>query len=253
MRETNLHDKTALVTGASKRIGREIALALASEGVNVIIHYRSSSGEAEKLAGELSKMGVRAWTVQADFEKSGDNEHLIEKALETAGALDILINNASIFPKDTLQNMDFAGFMRNMQVNAWIPFVLSRDFARIVGRGDIINLIDSRINQYDWNHVAYILSKHVLAVLTEMTAVQFAPAVRVNGIAPALILPSAGMREEELDRLGNTVPLKRHGDPSAIAQAAVYLLKAEFVTGMVVNVDGGLHLMEYRNGSHPDR
>jgi NAD(P)-dependent dehydrogenase (short-subunit alcohol dehydrogenase family) len=253
MSGTNLHGKTALVTGAAKRIGREIALALASEGVNVIIHYRSSYEGAEGLLGELAKMGVRAWTVQADFEKSDEPEHLIENALAAAGTLDILINNASIFPKDTLHNIDFSGLVRNMQVNAWVPFVLSRDFARIVGRGNIINLIDSRVNQYDWNHAGYILSKHVLMVLTEMTAIQYAPDIRVNGIAPGLILPSAGMSEEDLDRLGHTVPLRRHGEPSSIAQAAVYLLKAEFVTGMVINVDGGLHLMEYRNGSHPDR
>jgi NAD(P)-dependent dehydrogenase (short-subunit alcohol dehydrogenase family) len=162
------------------------------------------------------------------------------------------VNNASIFHSNTLKNVDFESLMLHMRINAWAPFVLSRDFARLVGRGKIVNLLDSRISGYDWTHVAYILSKHVFSVLTKMTALQFAPDVTVNGISPGLILPPSGKNQSYMDRLAQTFPLKRHGDPGDIAEATVYLLKSDFLTGEVINVDGGRHLMEYSNGSHPD-
>jgi NAD(P)-dependent dehydrogenase (short-subunit alcohol dehydrogenase family) len=246
MENGSLRGRTALVTGGAKRIGRAIALALASAGAGVAIHYLSSKEEAERLAGELEGRGVPAWTVQADFEQERGYEHLIERTLGMTGTLDILINNASIFPRETLDEAALPSLVRNVEVNAWAPFALSREFARRAGQGDIINLVDARIFQRDPNHVGYILSKHLLAVLTRMTAQAYAPRVRVNGIAPALILPGPGMSREEFERLGGTVPLKRHGGPDDIARAALYLLGAEFVTGTILEVDGGLHLAEYR-------
>lgn len=252
MRMENLQGKTALVTGAAKRIGYKIALALADEGANVAVHYRNSREEAEKLCAEIDRRGVKSWPVKADFEKPEEYEKFMEKVWETAGSVDILINNSSIFPKNTLSNMDFTSVRRNFEVNAWVPLVLSRDFARLAGIGKIINIIDSRIWQNDRTHAAYILSKHLLWTLTRMTAVEFAPGITVNAVAPGLILPSEGMDHSRLDELAKTVPLKRHGDPDEIADAVIYLLKSSFLTGVVIQVDGGLHLMEYRNGPHSD-
>ncbi len=142
--------------------------------------------------------------------------------------------------------------MKNIQVNAWVPFVLNREFARRAREGKIINLLDSRIDGFDWTHVSYILSKHVLSVLTRMTALEFAPRITVNGVAPGLILPPPGKDHGYLDQLTDTVPLQRHGDPRDIAEAVLYLLKNDFVTGEVIHVDGGRHLKEYAHGSHPD-
>jgi pteridine reductase len=247
-----LQGKTALVTGAGKRIGRAIAIALAEEGVDIVIHYPYAAEEASELCTELHGRRVKSWLVKADFEVAAEYETLIARSLEMAGSLDILVNNASIFPANTLENVDLAALMKNMQVNAWAPFVLSRDFSRLVGRGQIINFLDSRISGYDWKHVAYILSKHVLSVLTKMTALEFAPRIAVNGVAPGLILPPPGKDHTFLDRMADSVPLKRHGDPIYIADAVIYLLKTDFVTGEVINVDGGRHLMEHADVSHID-
>jgi len=247
----SLTGKTALITGAARRIGRQIALTLANEGVNIVVHYHHSAEKAEEVRRELVDLSVKAWTVQADFANAEEYGTLIDRSLQIAGALDILVNNASIFPQEKLDEMTLQSLDLNIEVNAWVPFQLSRDFAHKLGKGSIVNLIDSRIRGYDWNHTGYILSKHVLAVMTRMTALQFAPNVAVNGVAPGLILPPPGQDQSYLDRLVNTVPLKRHGDPQDIADAVLYLLKSDFLTGEVIYVDGGRHLLEYIGGQNP--
>lgn len=248
MSENPLTGKTALITGAAKRIGRAAALALAHDGVNVIVHYNTSSREAEQLCGEIVKLGVKSWAVRADFAEPVEYETLIDRALDLAGTLDFLINNASIFPTDRLEDVTFESVVSNVQVNAWVPFVLSRAFASRVGKGKIINLIDSRVIGYDWSHVAYIWSKQVLAVMTRMIALQYAPNVTVNGIDPGLILPPPGKDMSYLEQLKDTVPLRRYGHPQDVAEAIVFLLKSDFITGEVIFVDGGRHLKEYTNG-----
>ncbi len=243
---------TALVTGAAKRIGREIAIALAQEGANIVIHYRNSAKEAEELCSRLTEYHVLCWSVKADFENSEEYETLIKRSVETAGWLDILINSASTFFPNTLKDLNLQSLQKGVEVNAWAPFVLIRDFARTVGQGKIVNLLDTRIAGYDRSHVGYILGKHALYVLTQMAAVEFAPHIAVNAVAPGLILPPPGKDEEYLRWLGNRVPLKKHGKASDIADAVIYLLKSDFVTGQVIYVDGGRHLKELSNGSNPD-
>ncbi len=240
-----LEGKVALVTGAGKRIGRAIALAIGSEGGSVVIHYRGSAEEAGGLSLELEKKGVKSWPIKADFERPEDYGALIKKAIDSAGRLDILVNNASIFEKDSIKDVTFESLKRHMEVNAWAPFTLIRDFARASGRGKVVNLIDARIHGYDWAHVAYILSKHALAVLTRMAAVEFAPDITVNGVSPGLILPPPGMDHSYIDKLKDTNPLKKHGSPEDVAEAVLYILKSDFLTGTVIDVDGGRHLIEY--------
>ena len=246
-----LKGKTALVTGGAKRIGRETALALASRGINVIIHFNRSESEALQLAAELKQAGVHAWTIQADFSRPDEYQNLIERAQQLAGSMDILVNNASIFPTDKLADLTWARLTTNIEVNAWVPFVLSRAFAQRVGRGKIVNLHDSRLKGYDWTHVGYILSKHVLAAMTQMMALEFAPDITVNAVAPGLILPPPGKDESYIENLVHTVPLKRHGGPQDIAEAIAFLVESDFITGTVIYVDGGRHLHEYSNGSNP--
>jgi pteridine reductase len=247
-----LTGKTALVTGAGRRIGREIALALAGAGANIVIHYPYSSDEAGDLEAELAKRSVKSWLVKADFEETEDYGTLLDRTIESSGSLDILINSASVFSPGKLGDIRYEDLMRNMQINAWAPFVLMRDFARLSGRGKIINLLDTRIAGYDMAHVAYILSKHVLMVLTKMAALEYAPHIAINGIAPGLILPPPGQDDHYLDRLSQTVPLKRRGYPADISRAVLYLLSNDFITGEVLYIDGGRHLMEYGHGSHTD-
>jgi NAD(P)-dependent dehydrogenase (short-subunit alcohol dehydrogenase family) len=251
MSTSSLRGKTALVTGAAKRIGREIAVALARAGVDVAIHFRRSAKQADELRAELVSYGVKAWLVEADFEDIAATQRLIPEVVKAAGSLDILVNSASVFLPGTIQTLDFTDLMKQMQVNAWAPFALSREFARHADRGKIINLLDSRIVGYDRSHVAYILSKQVFAHLMKMTALEFAPRITVNGVAPGLILPPAGKDEAYLNDLAQTIPLRRHGGPGDIADAVLYLLESDFITGQVIFVDGGRHLME--QGSGPDQ
>ncbi|MHB1457321.1 MAG: SDR family oxidoreductase [Armatimonadota bacterium] len=241
----DLKGKVALVTGAAKRIGRETALALASEGADVVVHYSNSEHEAQELAHEIESLGAKSWLVQADFSKRDEYGSLMSRALEASGRIDILVNNASSFPQATLESLDFADFISSMEINAWTPFQLSRDFARLAGKGTIINLLDSRLRGYEWNHVGYILAKQVLELLTRMTALEYAPDITVNAIGPGLILPPPGKDVSYIEAMADTLPLKKHGDPKDIADAVVYLAKTGFVTGQVIYVDGGRHLHEY--------
>jgi pteridine reductase len=131
---------------------------------------------------------------------------------------------------------------RNTAINAWAPFVLSRAFARQGLEGRIVNLLDTRVAGYDFSHVGYILSKHMLAVLTRMTALEYAPLVTVNAIAPGLILPPPAKDTTYLEALAGSVPLQRHGGAEDIARAMLFLIESPFITGQTVFVDGGAHL-----------
>jgi len=246
----SLCGKIALLTGGAQRIGREIALALADAGCGVIVHYHHSADEAETLCAEIRSRDVAAWSIVADFANPDEYETLFERALALGGPIEILLNNASMFPKDTLDSMSFAHWQLNLQVNAWVPFLLGRELHHRVGHGKIINLLDANLKGYDWKHVSYMLSKQSLELLTRMMAIHFAPLVSVNAVAPGLILPPPGGSIDYLERMKDTVPLKAHGDPRGIAEAILFLLQSEYITGETIYVDGGRHLQEYISGSH---
>jgi hypothetical protein len=249
MAHESIAGKTALVTGAGLRLGRAIAGELARHGTNLVLHYRDSETEAAALQTELQGLGVQAWTVRADFAVREDSETLLARATEAAGEIDFLVNSASIFPPSTLQDLSFAELSTNQLVNAWVPFYLTRELAGRGGPRKVVNLLDARLGSEDPTHVAYLLSKQLLAELTRRCALAYAPEVTVNGVAPGLILPPPGKDASYLEGLTSTVPLKRHGDEHDIAQAVLYLLTATFVTGTVLYVDGGRHLMGYRDGA----
>ncbi len=246
-----LKGRTALITGASKRIGRAIAIALAEEGVNIVAHDRKAlEPETARVCGEVADCGSRSWNVQADLEKPEEYETLIARALKASGSLDILINNASIFLPGTVMDIGYEDVVRHMHVNAWTPFVLSREFARLARSGTIVNLLDSNITGHDEAHVAYLLSKQMLASLTKICALEFAPDITVNGVAPGLILPPNGRDEAYLDARAKTLPLRRHGSTADIADAVLYLVKSGFTTGQILYIDGGRHLLENGNGQN---
>ncbi len=239
-----LQGRTALITGAGKRIGRALAIALAEEGVQIVAHDRKAlEEETNRVCSEVNECGARSWKVLADLEHPEEYGDLIERAFHAAGTVDILINNASIFMPGDLADLAFDELTRQIRVNAWAPFVLSREFSKRVQHGKILNLLDTRIAGHERAHAAYLLSKKMLAELTKMCALEFAPRVSVNGIAPGAILPPAGKGQEYLEQLARDLPLKRHGGPQDIADAALYLLGSEFVTGQVLYVDGGKHLL----------
>jgi pteridine reductase len=240
---------TILVTGATSGLGRAVALALAHEGANVVVHYRHSKREAISLCKELAGMGVSAWPLKADFSNPRDIDTCIARANELAGPLDALVNNASVFPENTLATVGLTDIVECMQINAWAPLALSRAFAKAARRrgGAVVNLLDSRIYGYDWNHVAYILSKQALSLLTTMSAVEFAPNIRVNAVAPGLIAPDHAAHAR-LSKLASSLPLKRPGTPRDVAGAVLFLLQSPFITGQTIYVDGGRKAREESRG-----
>jgi NAD(P)-dependent dehydrogenase (short-subunit alcohol dehydrogenase family) len=242
----SLRGKTALITGGAKRIGRECALALAADGCHVLVHHRHSAEEAEALCAEIRLHGVQAWAIAADFAQPSEYETLFARALELAGTVDILLNNASIFPQDTPDTTRFEDWVATLQVNTWVPFLLGRELYRRVGHGKIVNLLDARLKGYDCNHVSYMLSKQALELLTRMMALALAPQVSVNAVGPGLILPPPGQSPDYLARLQDTVPMQAHGGPQDIAEAMLFLLHSAYITGDTIYVDGGRHLQEYQ-------
>jgi len=244
MKTHALKGKTALVTGGAKRIGRAIALGLAGTGINVVIHYNSSEKEAGETVSQACDRGVRAWKVRGDLTITTEAERVFQEAVDAAGAIDFLINNASVFTASVLSDIDYDDLRATLGLNAVAPLVLSECFARQKGDGVIINLLDSRIKHYDLNHVSYQISKNILYYLTEALAVEYAPRIRVNAVAPGLILPPAGKDESYLKRLSHNTLLNRHGDPSDITDAVLFLLSSTFITGEVIYVDGGQNLKE---------
>jgi len=234
-----LTGKTALVTGGAKRIGRATVLALAGEGANVVVHYRSSQTQADDLVRQIRGTGGNAWAVRADLADEDQAKTLLDRARERAGTVDILINNASIFPENTLDDLTADDVAISVQVNAVAPFLIARALAAQTGNGAIVNFLDARLGDYDASHVAYDLSKRMLLAITQMLALEFAPAVRVNAVAPGLILAPCGEDESYLKRLGSRNPLRRVGKVQNITDAVVFLLQNDFVTGQVIYVDGG--------------
>ena len=237
-----LTGKTALVTGAGKRLGRALALALADAGVHVALHYRNARAEAEATVDAVCARGVCAWLFSADLSDAGAAERLFDGVCAAAGEVDFLINNASVFPEDTLPAMSLESLWDNVRVNAYAPFALGRRLAAQQRPGAIVNLLDARIVDYDAAHASYHVSKRMLDTLTRMMAVEFAPLVRVNAVAPGLILPPEGKDEAYLEGLAHTNPLQRHGGAEDVCEAALFLLRGDFVTGQTIFVDGGRHL-----------
>ncbi len=237
-----LSNKTALVTGGAHRLGRAICLDLAGAGADIVVHYRDSREAAEEVASLVVKLGRKAWIIKADLENADDTGGLLGKATAAAGRLDILVNNASIFDEDSLDEFPFEALDLNVRINAFAPLVLSRAFAAQGNAGVIVNLLDSRVCSYDNLHASYHLSKRMLFSLTKMCALEFAPRVRVNGVAPGLVLPPAGTDESYLKERMSTLPLQKHGESEHVAGAVKFLATNDFITGQVIYVDGGRHL-----------
>lgn len=198
--------------------------------------------DAEAVAAAVNARGVKAWTLCADIQEPEAAERLLDSALHLAGPIDILINNASTFPEGGLLDCSAADMEINIRQNALSPFLLSRRFAAQNREGCIINLLDAMIADYDRKHVPYHLSKRMLHSLTRMMAVEFAPRIRVNAVAPGLILPPEGKDESYLAGLAHSNLLHTYGDAACVTEAIVFLVRSKFVTGQTIFVDGGRHL-----------
>jgi NAD(P)-dependent dehydrogenase (short-subunit alcohol dehydrogenase family) len=235
----------ALITGGAVRIGRALALALADDGLDVVIHCRNNRAEAGETAQRIRDRGRRAWTVSGALDDADAAAAVFRDALEQAGRIDVLLNNAALFSRDTLADATAAALEAAWRVNTRAPILLTQAFAaHIRSRGPettgvVINLLDQRIAGGRTGTLAYTLSKQALAAFTRLAAAELAPQIRVNAIAPGPVLPPpAGAPRES----AGAVPLGRRPTEQDVADAARYLICARTVTGQTLFVDGGQHL-----------
>ncbi|MDJ0763812.1 MAG: SDR family oxidoreductase [Myxococcota bacterium] len=238
----DLKNRTALVTGGAKRIGRAICLGLAQSGANVVVHYNTSASAADALIDELASFDVKAWKLNWDLSSRVETQEAMARVNGLAGPVDILVNSASIFPKNRITEFSGEDLDLNIQVNAFAPLLLSRAFADQASNGVIINLLDSRITGTDDAHAAYHLSKRMLYAMTRILALELAPSIRVGGVAPGLVLPPPGEDETYLEKNKHTLPLKRFGDADSVVAAVDFLIRSDFITGQIIFVDGGRHV-----------
>jgi len=237
-------NQTALITGASKRIGKAIAGHLAQNGWNIIIHYNRSAEEAIMLVQDLSAKYPKQLfsSVTANLSNSHEVLNLIPNIVAKRGPFDLLINNASLFNKGYFSETEEKLFDSQFNVNMKAPFFLMRDFARFCKKGNIINFVDTRITTSTSNFAAYSLSKKALWEATKMAALEFAPEIRVNAIAPGVTLAPAEEGEEYLQKLAKNIPMKRPGGVDPIINSIDYILKNDHLTGQLLFADGGENL-----------
>jgi NAD(P)-dependent dehydrogenase (short-subunit alcohol dehydrogenase family) len=239
-----LKGKMVLITGAARRIGRSMALAVARAGADVVIHYNSSEKDAQGTLKEIQALGRKAYSVQADLSDSGQVADIIKRAREF-GSLFALVNNAATFESGNWENSSIEDWNRALAINLTAPFLLCQAFARDLQPGEdrrIVNMLDWRALRPGIDHLPYTITKAAMVALTQSMAVTLAPRVTVNGLALGAILPpSTGSAPAHiLDH----VPAKRWGDPDEVGQALVFLLDGPaYITGEILHLDGGRHLV----------
>lgn len=235
--------KAALITGGAKRLGRELALALAKMGCRrLAIHYHNSEAQAQRLVEELRVVGAEALLYKADLSEAAQVEKLAKDVFEDMPELDILINNASIFIRSPLKESSTELLESSFKINFEAPYILTREFALLAGQGNIINILDTKVAKNGYLYSAYTLSKQALHHLTLQSALELAPAIRVNGICPGLVLPPDGQDEALFQRMAAKQPLLEPGSPTDIIRAMSFLLESGYVTGQTLYIDGGQHL-----------
>lgn len=239
--------KNALITGASKRIGRAIAIKLAQSGWSIALHYNSSSLEAEKLSAELSANGYKSVLIKADLSASQTLERVVDEARNTLGPLSALINNASLFEADDIRSVSETSFKNHINTNLLAPILLSKAFAeqfdiKVCEQGNIVNIIDQRVMNLRPDFLSYTLSKSALWTLTQTLAMELAPKIRVNAIGPGPTLANIRQTEAQFRQQCAAVPLGYGPTELEIADGVSFLLGARSITGEFLAMDGGQHL-----------
>lgn len=234
---------TVLVTGAAKRIGKAICLSLSSLGFTIALHYNHSSSEAKKLSDKIRNTGSQCRLFRCDLSDEKQALQLIASVRKIFPDLNALINNASIFEPSTIKNSTAPLLRKHFAVNFNAPFILTSQFAQKCKKGHIINILDAHVAQSTTKHSTYLLSKKALYALTQLSAVELAPHIRVNGIAPGLILPPEQKKLDYLKRLSKKVPSQKMGHIDQITHTIQFLLNSPYITGQTIFVDGGEHLI----------
>jgi len=236
----------ALVTGAGKRVGRAIALALAEAGFAVAVHYRSSSTEADEVVAQIKSKGGKAGAVQADLSNETETAALTAKALAAVGRLTLLVNSASVFENDSIASMTRESWDKHIETNLRAPLKLAQDFAAQAEAGSdnlIVNIIDQRVLKLTPQFLSYTASKTALFTLTKTLAQALGPdGVRVNAVGPGPVLKNPRQSDDDWKRQNEATILGHGATPADICDALLYLVSARSVTGQMIAVDGGQHL-----------
>ena len=241
-----LQGRVVLVTGSAKRLGRSIALELAQAGADVVVHYHRSAGEARSLVRQIRTLGRRAISIAADLTEPPQIARLFELIDENLQRLDVLVNNASLLERGPLEQMTVEQWERLMAINARAAALCAQQAAKRMkqsGQGRIINMIDVAATRPFAGYVAYCSSKGALATLTRTLAKALAPQILVNGVSPGLILLPEGQSDRQIARLMEKVPMGRAGRPEEIAATVRFLAETDYITGQIIDVDGGRSLL----------
>jgi len=238
-------NKTALITGAAKRIGRAIAIELAGAGWNVVVHYHQSYDQAVELVNELQGAGVNAVALQAELSDETKVEKLFSAAIDALGPITCLINNASVFEEDTALDVSIGSWNGHMDVNLRAPFLLSQCLAKKLpdsSFASIVNIVDQRVWNPTSQFTSYTLSKMGLWNATQLLARSLAPRIRVNAVGPGPTLQSVHQSSEDFAREVSEVPLKREVNPKDISRGVLFILQSPTMTGQMIALDSGQHL-----------
>lgn len=228
----------ALVTGGGTRLGRFFAERLADAGYDVAVHYNGSEAAARETVAMIQERGREAECFRCDF-RSGDPERLVAEVRQRFPHLSVLVNSASAYTPAPIAQTSRALLDEQFSVNLFTPLLLTKAFAADGGRGCVVNIVDNKVAYHQYPYAAYLLAKQGLAEFTRMAALEFAPAVRVNGIAPGVILPAQTRTGDYLQWRFEGIPLRRQGSREHLGQALDYLLGNDFVNGQLLVVDGG--------------
>lgn len=235
--------QAAFVTGGAQRIGKAIALVLAERGFDIALHYNRSRKDAIILAEQIRRKNVRCEIFACDLRKESQVSLLLEKVYRRFPILSVLVNNAAIFDRSGFGRAGVKSLDEHWAVNFKAPFILSGEFARLCRKGQVINILDTKVQKNRTEYVGYMIAKKALTELTKMSALAWAPDIRVNGISPGIILPPPDKGKEYLRKRAAQIPLKRQGDVRFITQTVEFLLDNPFVTGQNICVDGGEFLL----------
>ena len=247
---TDLRDKTALVTGSARRVGRAIALELAKNGVHILVHYHGSDpAQVRDTLQNIKSYGVDAFSVQADISRPADVEMLFDRLQERFDRLDILVNSASVFQKRRLLEVSLEDWNLTMNVNLRAPFLATQQAAKImagnaVPGGVIVNICDAGADGPWQEYPHHGISKSGLWMLTQVSALSLGPLIRVNAIVPGPVMKTAGLdiSDDQWAKAGERNPLRRTGSAEDVARAVLYLCQEDFLTGAVIHVNAGEHL-----------
>ena len=237
----------ALVTGAGKRIGKAIAFALADAGYDLIVHHNSSAREAENVASAIQDKGRRAVALQTNLSSEKETASLIAAATDALGPLSLLVNSASVFERDDAETMTRKSWDLHLDTNLRAPLKLIQDFAaqkKSSGNRSVVNIIDQRVLKLTPQFFSYTLSKSALYTATYTLAQTLGPkGIRVNAIGPGPVIKNARQSDEDWEMQNGATILGSGATPDDISQAVLYLAQATSVTGQMIAVDGGQHLV----------